>query len=53
MSHGKYSRALTFQNFVFGVREVAHKLCPDLVLNMHKSKFEEWVRKLGNNKKKN
>jgi hypothetical protein len=30
-------------------REIAHLLCPELVLNMHKAKFEEWVRKLAAN----
>jgi len=30
-------------------REIAHKLCPQLVLNLHKAKFEDWVRKLAAN----
>lgn len=30
-------------------REIAHKLCPELVLNLHKSKFEDWIRKLAAN----
>ena len=29
--------------------QIAHKLCPELVLNMHKQKFEDWVRKLAAN----
>jgi len=46
-------RAATFErkghSNVRRAREVAHKLCPALVLNMHKAKFEEWVRKLAAN----